>query len=314
MSDFETRLTEALASGADEAPEADRLVAGARTRAKTRRRTRYAVVVGAAVAALVVPVGVLALGGDDSSPGDRVATDPTDDPPAEWHTVEHDGVLVDVPGEWVRLDTSSCDSQEVRFAPTDVDPCNYAEEGLAFFTSASYDPAVAPGDIVENPGPAKFGYVRAEDWVVSVQTVGPVDVRRILGSVREAGQEAPDLSGGFRTESYGGLSVEVPASWQRGGLSAWCLDKKVDGWVEDPETIVTMIACTPSTGYGVRFERGSSDGEAEITQHGGPEYREGTWAGIAIVPDDAGKPIGYVEVVTPTQALADVIGGSLRVD
>ncbi len=83
MTDFERRLTEALTSGANHAPEADRLVAGARTRATTRRRRRYAVVAGAVVVALAVPVGVLALNGDDggSPDGPAVATDAPDDPP-----------------------------------------------------------------------------------------------------------------------------------------------------------------------------------------------------------------------------------------
>ncbi len=73
MNDFETRLTEALNGGAEQAPDVDGLAAGARRRSRTRRRTRVAVGIGVVVAALVVPVGVLALGGDDTP--DRVATD-----------------------------------------------------------------------------------------------------------------------------------------------------------------------------------------------------------------------------------------------
>ena len=68
MNDFESRLTEALSSGAEQAPDVDGLAAGARRRSRTRRRTRVAVGIGVVVAALVVPVGVLALG-----PGSRPA-------------------------------------------------------------------------------------------------------------------------------------------------------------------------------------------------------------------------------------------------
>ena len=230
MNDFETRLTEALNGGAEQAPDVDGLAAGARRRSRTRRRTRVAVGIGVVVAALVVPVGVLALGGDDTP--DRVATDTTDEPQG-WHTVEHEGVLLDIPGGWHELDTSKCEFGFARFGPADADACTFDHEGLGFYASASFDPKHGPGVLEEEEG-GWGGYVYAGDWAIYATVSDPDRARRILASARLEGQEAPDLSAGWRTESYDGLSVDVPASWQRGGLSAWCLDETVDGWVEDP--------------------------------------------------------------------------------
>ncbi len=311
MNDFETRLSEALTSGAAEAPDIDGLAAGARRRSRTRRRTLMAVGSCVVVAALAVPIGVLAVTGDGPTEGNRVATDPP--APTPWRTVEHQGVLVDIPSSWVRLDTSTCVFDGTRYGPHDSDPCTFDHDGLVVADSAETEPYRPPGVVGKaTMGVGWTGFVNAGDSIVSVQTGDREEARRILGTVREDGQAAPDLSAAWRTESYEGLSVDVPASWQRGGLSAWCLDETVDGWVETPETIVPMIACEPSTGYGIRFSSGER-GDFIRERHGSP-YAEGSWAGVAITGDEAGKPIGVIQVVAPTQALAEVIGGSLRAE
>ena len=93
MTDFERRVTEALESGATDAPDASGLVVAARRRARLRRRVRGGLVAGLVVVAVAVPVGVSALGGD--SPGDSgtVATDPT---PEQSGPVVPDGWQVEV--------------------------------------------------------------------------------------------------------------------------------------------------------------------------------------------------------------------------
>jgi hypothetical protein len=106
--DFERRVTEALESGAEEAPDATGLVVAARRRARVRRRARGGVLAGLVVVALAVPVGVVALGG--GSPADRgdVATDPSTSAPAEpepsvpagWQVERWQGLEVAVPGDW----------------------------------------------------------------------------------------------------------------------------------------------------------------------------------------------------------------------
>lgn len=320
MSDFETRLSEALSIGAEEAPAVDRLADGARTRAKARRRTRAALVAVGVVAVLAAPVTILALssGDDTGAEPDRsdFATDGEGDhsydgttTPAVWHTVEHDGALVDLPGGWGELDTSSCEFQWVRYGPPGTDPCDGDAEGLSFYASATFDPARGPGlDIdLEN---GSSGYVYAGDWAVWVTSRGPQEAMRILGSARTEGQVAPDLSAGFRTVYDDGLAIDVPADWTEGGLSAWCLDEDVPGWVQKHDTTVALIDCG-RLGYGVAF--GVGDRDDFIRERHGAAYPEDSWAGVAIAPDENGKPDGVVQVVAPTQGLAELIGGSLRV-
>ncbi len=269
-----------------------------------------AVGIGVVVAALVVPVGVLALGGDDTP--DRVATDQADEPKG-WHTVEHEGVLLDIPGGWHELDTSKCEFGFARFGPDDADACTFDHEGLGFYASANFDPKHGPGVLEKEEG-GWGGYVYAGDWAVYATVSDPDRARSILASARLEGQEAPDVSAGWRTESYDGLAVDVPADWRKGALSNWCLDKSVAGWVERPATIKELNECLPyRTGYGVRFGAGEIDGSA-IQERGGPKFPEDSWAGIAIAPDANGAPIGFVEIVAPTQALADLVGGSLRAE
>lgn len=78
MSDFDERVIRALGTGAENAPDAHGLAAGARDRLR-RRRQRYAVVGGAAaVVGIVVPAAVLA-GSGDSSPGPDPDLAPADE-------------------------------------------------------------------------------------------------------------------------------------------------------------------------------------------------------------------------------------------
>jgi len=323
MSDFETRLSEALTSGAERAPEAARLVSAARTRAKARRRTRIALVAVGAVVALAVPVSVMAItadGGGDAKPDDNgFATDPSEEhsydaqsDPYGSHTIEYDGVAVDIPNKWVELDTSSCEIESVRWAPFNVDPCEYDGPGLAFYASATFDAATGAGVITFDGEmePVASGYVYEGDWAIYVQSDGPMQARQILGSVREPGVAAPDVWG-WRTESFNGLSVDVPASWKRGALSNWCLDESVDGWVEGPQTGAREIRCGGAIfGYGIRFGGPDFRPEPGVRPSGPPEYPEGAWAGYLLSEDES----RYVFVVTPTQAIADLMAGSLRAE
>jgi hypothetical protein len=113
--DFERRVTEALQAGADEAPDATGLVVATRRRARIRRRVSGGLVVGAALAIVAVPIGVVALGGDSPSGSDHVATDPgTNSPvapepsvPSGWQVQRWNGLEVAVPGDWTRGTRSS---------------------------------------------------------------------------------------------------------------------------------------------------------------------------------------------------------------
>ena len=71
MSDFESRLTQALDDGAQHAPSALSLAESARSRARERRRTRVAT--GAALVALAIAVPSAAIALRTSSCRDRWA-------------------------------------------------------------------------------------------------------------------------------------------------------------------------------------------------------------------------------------------------
>jgi hypothetical protein len=95
MSDFESRLSGALSSGSERAPDASGLTEGARRRAR-RRRATVAGVAAAVVVAVAVPVGVIALHDGGSVDGDRA-----DDPVTATTRIETwHGVSIEVPATW----------------------------------------------------------------------------------------------------------------------------------------------------------------------------------------------------------------------
>ncbi len=99
MSDLETRLSEALARGADDAPVVPGLATAARRRARERRRARVAGAAALVVLAVGVPAAVVGLGGDDRAGGPDAADQPTAAVP------EGDGAAQRLPlGELARRD------------------------------------------------------------------------------------------------------------------------------------------------------------------------------------------------------------------
>lgn len=103
MSDFESRVRDALGAGASGAPEAVGLADAARGRARARRRTTVAAAAVAVLALVAVPAGVLAVrDSGDSGPG--VAKDTTDSPssvvPDGWRTETWHDLEVQVPDDW----------------------------------------------------------------------------------------------------------------------------------------------------------------------------------------------------------------------
>ena len=306
MTDFETRLADALRGHADDAPENERLAAGARRRSRRRRRTRAAAGI-AAVAVLAVPVALLAVDRDSNDDGHgRLAHDPA----AGWRTVEYEGVAVDVPSGWQQHDVSTCLGVAFRYGPPDADPCSLDNDGLMIVPLADTESYRGPG-VFRWKLTDWAGHVPIGDWVVGVQSDERDLAQRVLGSSREAGQEAPDLSAGFRTETYDGLSVDVPATWREGTLRAWCADEAIPGWVERPDTVEPDVDCpTPERYYGIRFG-GGRPGD-QIRERSAPEYPDGSWAGVAVGPRGNEDLLGIVEIVAPTQGLAELIGGSVR--
>jgi hypothetical protein len=88
---------------------------------------------------------------------------------------------------------------------------------------------------------------------------------------------------GTRTESWRGVTLEVPESWEHGYQYAWCAD---GGSVETfrisrPGGVSPMIACTPSASYGLQFQE-IDDGEPfdwPVVTQTGDGWPPGTYVG-----------------------------------
>lgn len=117
-----------------------------------------------------------------------------------------------------------------------------------------------------------------------------------------------------RTESWRDATVQVPADWGYGSLSAWCASGKGDSplpVVQRPTTIAPMIACSdPASSYGVQFVDARSimvqANEAVPSQVAdGVDYPEGTWSGFKIVGGT------MVQVAAPDEKTAMAIYESI---
>lgn len=227
MSDLETRLTAVLSAGAAASPPVTGLAEGARRRLRRRRRTRT--VAGTVLAVLLVGVPVGLSVGDGPRSDDEVVVDGA--VVAGWRTVTYDGVSVEVPDAWRRLDMADCEWQFVQLGPASADPCEQTE-GVSFYGSATFDPATGPGLR------GRSGYVGAGDRIAYV-TADPGVAWRVLASAREEGEPVPDLAAGSTSLAQGGLEVTVPVD--RSGWSVRVVDRPAprfpevrpgeDGWI-----------------------------------------------------------------------------------
>jgi hypothetical protein len=107
---------------------------------------------------------------------------------AGWKTVEYEGVRIDIPSTWERVEMDDCEFQFERWAPPGSSPCDF-EEGAAFYASATFDPARGPGvrRTTENGTPAWGGYTLVGDFAVYISYGDRDLVRDVLASAREAG-------------------------------------------------------------------------------------------------------------------------------
>ena len=120
----------------------------------------------------------------DREPSSSRVTGTTDD---GWQQVSYRGVTVELPPDWSRLDTGSCDGELERWATSVHEPCD-DDGGLTFLDVDSFEPDIGPGvhttpasDLLPNGGWS--GYVTRGDVVVTVSDAEEVVVRRILQSV-----------------------------------------------------------------------------------------------------------------------------------
>lgn len=113
-------------------------------------------------------------------------------------TISYQGVRVTIPDSWERLDLDSCEFDFEAWGPPSQDPCQ-AEVGVAFYASATFDPATGPGAhrVTDGRGddPDWAGYVDAGfEWSVYVQDDSEDVVRSALVSVTSEGGEQGSAS------------------------------------------------------------------------------------------------------------------------
>ena len=117
---------------------------------------------------------------------------------------------------------------------------------------------------------------------------------------------------GYRAESWHDVTFEVPSDWGYGGVSGWCAGgdgdpEDVPAVVNRPDTVVTLIACTPTNGYGATvgpliaatFEPTHPSGHVwryDEAVADAATYPDGTWLGLWF-DDDV-----VVTVATPDRA------------
>jgi hypothetical protein len=112
----------------------------------------------------------------------RIATSEVPKPRDGWKTVDHDGVQVDVPADWVRPDTSGCEFAFVQWAPAGSPPCRMTT-GVVFYGAATFDPAHRPG-VRQDKGKTWSGYVYAGELAVFAAGTDRELVQDVLDTAR----------------------------------------------------------------------------------------------------------------------------------
>ncbi|MCD4536353.1 hypothetical protein LRP67_19855 [Nocardioides sp. cx-169] len=291
MSDFEERLTHGLVANAEDAPGVAGLADRARTRAGQRRRRTLAA--AAVVAVLVVALPVAVVTSRDERPArvdDRgVTAVDVGDPGPGWHTVlvesdpvgqdeDRSRILVDLPDEWTRLDTSGCEFAWLRFGPAERDPCQDGA-GAMVVGSSTFDSGVGPGLRPASHYATNdewLGHVFTGKYAVTAEGHDPDVLRRVLGSARLVEDPAPDLSGTWRTAHSARPGGRV------GGLR----------YVAPPGAVVSVHYPEPPG----RDDRGVASAR---------QLPDGRWLATMTYASNH-----RARILAPTQALAELVAGS----
>lgn len=277
MTDLETRLRDSLTRAADDAPTATGLAARVRAARPPRRRLAAGLGAGVAVALAVVAIAVVpGLAGPDRQSGPDTPAAGGEPP---WRTVEFQPeaggppLAMEVPGDWVAYDDPGCEL-DTPVGPPDVDPC--VEGPVTTMDGNLWNDmyAIPPGLVRFGDG-VWSGTVRTADAMVAVFTQDEQSTRRILASVRPAGDPAPSVDV-WRTETvsnvYGEISAELP---------------------DDPRVRLRIHEGSPDC-----VKSASADGRFEAEQQA-----DGSW--VATLCWDIGG-----SVQAPTEALADVVAAT----
>jgi hypothetical protein len=128
--------------------------------------------------------------------------------------------------------------------------------------------------------------------------------------VADPAPDAPVLDEGYRWESWHGVTVEVPDTWDYGSLSDWCADGGTIGTprVQRPGTVANSIGCTPGWTYGLTFQEidNHDDFEWPVVSQTGESWPDPNFVG--------GRGIGGVlaMVGTPDAEVAHRVLDSMR--
>ena len=146
-------------------------------------RSRWLILLAVLAVATLVLILVYRVTGQD---GATVVADPAGR--SGWKTIEYQGVRVDIPQGWERSDRGDCEFQFERWGPTESAGCD-SEEGVAFYYSATFDPAHGPGVRHTDPRVARgssWGGWIGGDGEYDVYAAAPERevVEEVLGSVR----------------------------------------------------------------------------------------------------------------------------------
>jgi hypothetical protein len=130
----------------------------------------------------------------DEALGSRMVLDgsvypPQPVPAVGWKTVEYQGVEVEIPAGWTKADMTGCEFKFERWTPPGMPACS-PDGGVAFYGSATFDPAHGPGIRHGglNDSPAWAGYVYAGHYAVYVAHDDRQLVQHVLGSARASDQ------------------------------------------------------------------------------------------------------------------------------
>ena len=105
--------------------------------------------------------------------------------PAGWKTIEYQGVRVDIPASWEATDTDDCEFKFEHWAPPKSPDCGL-DGGVAFYASATFDPAHGPGvtRTLGNRGPTWGGYAYVGDLAVYASDDDRALVQQVVSSAR----------------------------------------------------------------------------------------------------------------------------------
>src|SRR4051794_17967400 len=155
--------------------------------------------------------------------------------------------------------------------------------------------------------------------VVALAVAVPVGVVTLSGSgdddrdstdAADPMKDDPGGDEGYRWESWHGVTVQVPDTWDYGSLSDWCADGAKIGTprVQRPGTVSNSIGCEPASTYGLTFQEidNHSDFEWPVVSQTGDAWPDPNFVG--------GRGIGgvLVMVTTPNAELARRVLDSAR--